>query len=171
MLVRFTVRENSKPFFYIIYSSFVNMNVPCTNALKGQRAASPGQRPGYSVQSIRPERAKAPSCSSAFALSGRSAPPSFTQGVLALQATRGRAALGWLLVAPSGRAMRGLLNLNYKTDSGRKPMQRHQLSPTTWVLLSKEMDRCFMIKFFPKCRICVRFGKNSTLVKFIYEKD
>jgi hypothetical protein len=85
-------------------------------------------------------------------------------------ATRGKRQREWLKQSAIKTCL-ALLIEDCKTDSGRKPMQRHQLSPTTWVLLSKEMDRCFMIKFFPKCRICVRFGKNSTLATFIYEKD
>jgi len=42
-----------------------------TDGLKGQQAISPGQRPGYRADNVRPERAKALSESNAFALSGR----------------------------------------------------------------------------------------------------
>jgi hypothetical protein len=50
------------------------------NGLKGQQAASPGQRPGYKyVGYIRPERAKAIN-SNAFALTGRVFLGVYTQG-------------------------------------------------------------------------------------------
>ena len=46
----------------------------------------------------------------------------------------------------------------------------HQFSPTIG-LLSKEEGRVNEIEFFPKRRICIRFGKNSTAVMYRDERD
>ena len=58
------------------------MTTPDWYAPKGQPAVSPGQRPGYVVNTQkRPERAKALLCgNNAFALSGRNNPTLRTQG-------------------------------------------------------------------------------------------
>ena len=71
--------------------------------LKAQQVRSPGQRPGLTyVPHLRPVRAKAKNnrCAHAFALTGRGALYSGTQGV----------ALGWGLAALSGRSRRFRIN-------------------------------------------------------------
>ena len=65
--------------------------------LKGDKAISPGQRPGCCCSRVlRPEKGKSNYMNpnfNAFALSGRQPKRSYTQGV----------ALGWMLIGLSGR--------------------------------------------------------------------
>ncbi len=83
------------------------MEYQCTNGLKGQQAHSPRQRPGYqqmptfALKGQKHNRDESPTCS-AFALSGRDCHHRPTQG----------AALGYGLIAPSGRTQLNLRKLN-----------------------------------------------------------
>jgi len=63
------------------------------DGLKGQKAISPGQRPGGIGDDVRPARAKALHLNNAFALAGRGLCRLLPQGD----------ALGLLLIAPLGR--------------------------------------------------------------------
>jgi hypothetical protein len=66
------------------------------------------------------------------------------------------------------KAYRVLPTEDYKTVSGRKPMQRHQLSPTNRIF-SKRKAGINENEFLPKRGFFASFGKNSTLVICIYE--
>jgi hypothetical protein len=70
------------------------MKTLCQNGLKGQKALSPGQRPGCKEGSRFALKGQKLTCSiSAFALTGRWLRTTLTQGV----------ALGWWLSGLSGR--------------------------------------------------------------------
>ena len=82
--------------------------------LKAQQVRSPGQRPGLTyVPHLRPVRAKAINnrCAHAFALTGRRALCSGTQGV----------AMGWELAALSGRSRRFRINRIFATELRAAP--------------------------------------------------
>ena len=80
------------------------MKTLCRNGLKGQKALSPGHRPGCKdVGKFALKGQKPYLVHYAFALTGRRLRTTLTQGD----------ALGYGLIAPSGRAQRNLRNLNY----------------------------------------------------------
>jgi len=86
--------KNSSVKWNIPMNNAMNMNVLDGNALKGQKAHSPGQRPGDLKRDNHALKGqKLNQCYMAFALTGRMYTPTITQGV----------ALGWKLFALSGR--------------------------------------------------------------------
>jgi len=87
------------------------------NGLKGQKAASPGQRPGCKELSIFALKGQKLSCGiDAFALTGRWLRTTLTQGV----------ALGWGLSGLSGRPFR---SKRQKSSAGQA--QASSTSPST----------------------------------------